>query len=724
MARRDVIKSRQSSIVSRSKPGAAARTYASAGYKYPGGRSNQRTEAAVAGARKGNPLHPSQNVALSYLTGKSAVGEGVNAQSDPRMGYRYETPISRQTYGTMGSTSYTTEDATRAPYPVLRGLVSPQRSAELDAARDRERFGDISGGARESGYGFFDGQFNVPGVTDSSAYDDFMDAKYDEISDLIEMRNLAIQQGQDDVAAAYNDQISAIQGDIADAKQSKADVAQAFARYRGTVDPYLSASVEAADNTDLSGIAELQGNAPVTQQFNSGVAAVDDVLARIGPENADLAAAMEGQVREFQAMAEDAMREDMSSVYRIAEQGQKFAEATALAMQQQDITMTDVERQKIEVDINAHLDRLADQLADTQKAKSDAMAAAAKQIGDAWDLPDFYGSSDEAFAAVLGSFMDIRDLTPEDRDIMQSIIGDMRQEGIGDRKSAEAYLREAVQFGNLDALDEAAGGQLEDWLRLREENGDTVTRGLLYQWAANPKSPYQGTVPPGMASLLSNNPDLEGLDTLDDYRYALDAWDLYREHNEKWNDNQAYSKTYGHALADSYGYQGGTTGSKGKAYEGQELNQLLYDAAVYVYGGDEGKARTMVESGAMQRIIKSESGGYVGRLNYAGTAELRNAGVDVRDGYNTQAFLKYLESAGKGQFGAAGWPAGKNGKRHSASGLGQLNANNYVRYASEFGGASAVGNPFAEAVAAIRYADAAHGNVSRALGYKLANGNW
>ena len=698
------------------KPGAAARTYAADKTGPKGGPRPRHRDSGVAPASSRPTWAPGTalgvlNQGNTQLLADRALGQ---LNSDPRMGYQIPGKSQSQiAFGTMGDPNGPRPmagDATSMP-PGLLAQFAPPAPHNLAGTRYGRGDEDRS-----------DGLYNNP----LSFYDRYMDEQRDRITEMMQLRDLAIAEGQNEVAKQYNDQISSIQSDIDDAQKSKVEVASAFERYRGTVDPYLQGSVDAAAATDLSGVAAVADVDAVTAQFNSGVAAVDDVLAKIAPGNADLAAHVEGSVREFQAMAEDSLREDMGNMYRVAEAGQKFAENMALALQQQDETMTDIDRQKIEIGINQQIEQMQEQLADTQKAKADAMASVAREYADAWGVPEFFETSEEAFGAVLGEWMGIQGLNPDEQEGMISWISNLRGQGVEDRKSAEAYLRDMVADFNYDRLNAAVAGRggLEAILEnVTDVQGAEVANrllGLINQWAANPDAMRREMEAEGF---LVDQIPAEDLQRVSDFRLHLDAYDMYREHNEKWNENAAYSKTYGNALADSYGYQGGTSGRQGRKYEGADLDKLIYDAALYAFGGDEAKARLAQQSGVMQLIVRRESGGYVGRLNYAGTAELQKAGLDVQKGFNTQAFLHLLEDAGIGKFGNA-WPAGQNGKRHSASGLGQLNASNYRRYASEFGGANAVGNPFAEMVAAIRYAEGAHGSLPRARAFIIKNGNW
>ena len=715
MARRDVVRSRKEAIESRSKPGAAARTYVNTQRASGGGvrtRVSPSRRGAYDYAGQSNPLSPNQNRAVDYLSDR---GTGGAPQLDPRMGNNPQAvqgPMLPEN-GLFSGRGWVVGNPDEYGAPTVGPFGLPPHSPT--------RFG---GGGNFVPTRHIDYEAGDPNVVNEiwekqardelSFYDTYMKAQMDRVTELMQLREAAIAEGRADVASQYNDQISALQEDIDAAAQSKIDVAAAFERYRGTVDPYLEASVDAAANIDLSGVEAMQGAEAVTQQFDSGVEAVDSILERIGAAgNEDLATHVEGQVREFQTMAEDAMREDMSNAFAIAEQGAVFAKAMAESLQQQDETMSDVERQKIEIDINKQIEQLQEQLADTKRARDKALAQVDKQIAESYGIPAYWENSDDAWNAVFSEWIGGQGLSPDEQSIVADIVASMRNSGIGDRAGASEWINEMVQSNNLSILDEALGGTLNSWL---DASGPEI-EGLIYQWAANPGG---FKISPAVAAFFEDDVisviqgDVDGLESASDYAKALDAWDLYREHQEKWEQYGNSSRSYGHAIADSYGFQGGGGGRRGKHYEGAELEQLFADAIQYEFRNDPEMAQAYLgQTGALAKLVALESGGWVGRLNTSGASEL---GIDS---YDTAAALEYLESAQHGQFSAVGWPAGRDGQRHSASGLGQLNASNYKRFAAEFGGASAVGNPFAEAVAMLRYIRASYGVPSKALAYRL-----
>lgn len=700
MARRGVIRSRAKAIEKRSRPGAAAREYVSTAAErdLDRQRMNMRTEGridqyySVGGTELGGGIpgrqHPTGG-GLPRLDPR--MGYGMTPQGPPARG-----PIDLPEYGALLPQR---EYGTPLPMGQQAGSSFVMNRNVAHEGGDPSRVNEI---------------WEKNAQDELSFYDTYMQAQMDRVTELMQLREAAIAEGRADVASQYNDQISALQDDIDAAAKSKIAVAEAFERYRGTVDPYLQASADAAASIDLSKLANFQGAEPVTEEFNSGVEAVDSVLAKIGAEgNVDLAAHVEGQVREFQAMAEDAMREDMSNAFEVAEQGAVFAKAMAESLQQQDITMTDVERQKIEIDINKQIEQLQEQLADTKRARDKALAAVDRQVAESFGLPGYWEDADDAWGAVFGEWIGMQGLSPEDQEITAEMVDFMRQQGLGDRASAQQFIRDMVRDNNLEALNDQLGGTLWDFVAEQEELGNMALRGALMSWALDTGNSrlFRDVpgVPPQLAEALKGE-----YDSVSNYAPALDAWDLYREHQEKWDQYGNSSRSYGHAIADSYGFMGGNSSRRGKLYQGAELEQLFADAINYEFRNDPEMAQAYLgQIGSLAKLVNLESGGYVGRLNTSGAREL---GIDS---YDTEAALKYLESAQHGQFSAVGWPAGRDGKRHSASGLGQLNASNYKRYAAEFGGAAAVGNPFAEAVAMLRYIRASYGVPSKALAYRL-----
>ena len=704
--RRDVARSRKEAILAKVKrPGSSARSYVNKaqGVKTPA-RGAASTADALAQLRAGGAQQGA--VGSTFASPVQGVSDRAKA-SDFVSGYDATLgPLDASSFGgdTSGlATGIGTRPSTSfaGTYPVPQRIVGTGNTPAAGNTggvpkSQAEMYGEYARGRIDEEY---------------DPYGAYVDQKQAELTEWVEMRDSAIAAGEAEAASQYNDIINDIKADIARARQQKADSIAAFERYRSTVDPHLQGAVDAAEATDLSGLEQQVADAEgvVAAEFNSGVAEVDELLARIAPDNADLAAAVEGTVNEFRGEAEAALREDMSNVHSVAAAAKEFAEKTAAAIQQQDITITDVEKQKTVLAIEKAIADMQDQLADAEAAKANAMAEARNAIYEQYGDFNYPGSEGEMWQYAFNSWAKNKGLSEEDAGTINDIVQMLHAEGYTDRASAEAYMRDYIGQSNMlavqDLIEQAGAIRLSEDVILAIEafaygNGATVAGSALDSVGGEFGQALRDTV--------------AQFDQWDnEYRAAMDAFDMWRSHKESYANSEIYGREYGNAVADGYGYQGGTTEHRGAYFEGEELRNLFYEAALYVFDGDAARAGLWTNGDELLRLVQLESGGYVGRLNTSGASEL---GIDS---YDTASALRYLQGAQNNQFSSVGWPPGRDGKRHSASGLGQLNASNYKRFASEFGGVEGVGNPFVEAVAMLRYIQASHGNPARALSYRL-----
>lgn len=702
--RRGVARSRKEAILAKVKrPGSSARSYVNKaqGVKTPT-RGASSTADALAQLRAGGAQQGA--VASTFSTPV----QGVSARSKPTdyvSGYDATLgPLDASSFG--GDTSgLVTGVATRpstafaGTYPVPQRVAGIGNTPAAGTGTVPKSQADMYG---EYARGRIDEEYDPYGA--------YVDQKQAELTEWVEMRDAAIAAGEAEAASQYNDIINDIKADISRARQQKADSIAAFDRYRSTVDPHLQDAVDAAGATDLSGLEQQVADAEgvVGAEFDSGVAEVDALLAKIAPDNADLAAVVEGSVNEFRSEAEAALREDMSNVHSVAAAAKEFAEKTATAIQQQDVTVTDIEKQKTVLAIEKAIADLQDQLADAEAAKANAMAEARNAIYEQYGDFNYPGSEGEMWQYAFNSWAKGKGLSEEDAGTINEIVQMLHAEGYTDRASAEAYMRDYIGQSNVLAVQELVeqyGAVLGDDVIAAIEafaygNGATVAGSALDSVGGEFGQKLRDTV--------------ANFDQWDnEYRAAMDAFDMWRSHKESYANSEIYGREYGNAIADGYGYQGGTSQHRGAYFEGEELRNLFYEAALYVFDGDAARAGLWTNGDELLRLVQLESGGYVGRLNTSGASEL---GIDS---YDTASALRYLKGAQHNQFSSVGWPPGRDGKRHSASGLGQLNASNYKRFASEFGGVDGVGNPFVEAVAMLRYIQASHGNPARALSYRL-----
>lgn len=541
MSRRGVSRSTKKAISARTRPGAAARSYTrlDRAHKTPPRRENTRTTSTVDSARSSNPLDPSRNRAID------AVERPNYPTLDPRLGY-----------GTPQGPQY----------------MPPANADELAAAFN---FGniDLGVGAPQNVPGF--GQIGLGPLIDPryaanppqgqqiydhsplsdfessngedrpiDPYDDFMNGALLALETQMRLRDEAIARGEAEVAAQYNDVINGLQGDINDARRAKAESNAAFEAYRATVEPHLSASQDAAANIDLSELAAMQGAEAVTQTFDSGVAELDGLLEKIGATDPDVAGYVEGQVRDFQVLAEDMMRDDLANTMRVAEAGSKFAKATADYMAAEDETMTEVERQRVEAGINAQIEALQDSLADAMRQRDAAISKAREQIASQFGDPQWFDSPDEAWQYVYSSWADGKGFDPETWDDINSFVQAAAGSGAKTRAEAEKFAMQFVMSSRQALIEESLGMSLSE-LSETSLDGMSVARilqGFVEQDLEGVDLTHMSMIPDDLRALLGELP------TIADYTDALDGYDLYRQHIDSWNDYKTASAAYNGAV--------------------------------------------------------------------------------------------------------------------------------------------------------------------------------
>lgn len=363
----------------------------------------------------------------------------------------------------------------------------------------------------------------------------------------------AINDGAMEVAARYDEKISELRGRIAEAKQGLAGAMAAYKHYSEQVGPAYQAAVESAQAGVGAQKDALAGRADaVVADIEAGVAAetetVEEVAELIGTDM-ELSDSLRDAVGMFEDMVSDAARGRIEDVDRLSAAAALFAEKQSKAIQAQDEFLTDVEREKLEIQIQSQIDNMLDNVAQLEKDKTQAVQDALDQ----YDPLTGFDSPDEAWEYVLGQFILSQGWSIEDEDAIRGLMGQMN--GVTDRAGAQEWLRENM-------LPQARLGVLEEYFQKHYGDRDIPQAYLpwLNEIAGDPTSSNSQRHIANLRDLLQIgefDQDFVSAMFRDEERQfdqVLDVFDLYGSHMKKWNDARAATARSGGGQAGVNNY--------------------------------------------------------------------------------------------------------------------------------------------------------------------------
>ena len=359
-----------------------------------------------------------------------------------------------------------------------------------------------------------------------------------QIAELNRAALAAVQAGADDIAAQYDEQIAELEKDKAEARLQLKRSMAAYESYAAQVAPAYIASVEAAVAGEAAQKDALAGraDAAVAQIESNRDATVEDVeelaeligVGEITPDSIDDA------LGEFSDMFQEAARGRIGDIDRISAAGALFATAIANAEYQTDLFGNDIEKQKLEAQIQGQLDDLAEAIVKLENDKATAVAramAAYDPIGGFEDPEEAFRFAFDSIALDQGWDFDEKEAT---WDWFQRALVD----GIKTRAEAIAWIDEQMSGNKLQSLDDWALGKgfdisdapdghrrLFDKLLSDDAEESNTALGVLQR--LYPKL--------GLSSDL-----LDGLFTADkaDWENMLTIFDAYETHVRDWERNK------------------------------------------------------------------------------------------------------------------------------------------------------------------------------------------
>ena len=406
---------------------------------------------------------------------------------------------------------------------VYAQTTDPLVQAQIAATDAFDRMNMVSGGGERT-------PTTTTTTTDSG--DDIWQLLENQIAAIAAQYDQALANGEAEVAAAYNEKIGLLR-----AQQAKL----ATGRDKINVE-YEGLQSELA--TQRLGIAEVpmettgtdidKEAADIANIYDQGDESLNDLLKRIGADSPILANQLGQDMAEFSDLAEEALRNDLSSQAKVLRAGQIFAQKAADAAVAETAVGADEARTKIELQINGQIQSIADAVQNLEDEKAAALQAVRDKIGE-YDS-SWVNDPDTVWESYLAEYMKGKDLTFEEEAELRNAFENQWFSMPTDQRTRSgmaAWARQNMRDLNFALLADALGTSVNDfanWL-LDFKKGQGVDPDT-YDYEADINRLLQAMQnPQAIESLLSQFglgellPDIDWV-SIDDYSDFLDMASL------------------------------------------------------------------------------------------------------------------------------------------------------------------------------------------------------